>query len=49
MFEAMNREIERSRLHPAIDREFSFEAALDAYRYLESGVHVGKVAISVGQ
>jgi NADPH:quinone reductase-like Zn-dependent oxidoreductase len=32
-------------LKPRIDRVFGFEQAADAYRYLESGAHVGKVVI----
>jgi NADPH:quinone reductase-like Zn-dependent oxidoreductase len=34
-----------SGLRPAIDRVFPFEAAIDAYRYLERGAHFGKVVI----
>jgi NADPH:quinone reductase-like Zn-dependent oxidoreductase len=30
-----------------IDRVFPFAEAVDAYRYLESGAHVGKVVIAV--
>jgi NADPH:quinone reductase-like Zn-dependent oxidoreductase len=33
-------------LHPPIDREFSFDQAQDAYRYLESASHFGKVVIN---
>jgi NADPH:quinone reductase-like Zn-dependent oxidoreductase len=35
-------------IEPVIDRTFSFEEAPDAYRYLKSGTHVGKVIIRVG-
>jgi NADPH:quinone reductase-like Zn-dependent oxidoreductase len=45
MFEAMNRAIAVSRLKPIIDRVFSFD---DAYRYLQSAQHFGKVVISLG-
>lgn len=48
MFEAMNRAIRLSRLRPVVDRIFSFDEAAEALRYLESGVHFGKVCISVG-
>lgn len=41
------RNIERSPLAPVIDRTLPFEAALEAYRYLESGAHFGKVVIRV--
>lgn len=39
------RDLERSPLQPVVDRVFSFDAALDAYRYLKSGAHFGKVVI----
>lgn len=45
MFEAMNRAIDRSRLRPVVDRVFRFEEAREAFRYLESGAHFGKIAI----
>jgi len=47
MFEEMNRAMEVSRVHPVIDRTFSFDQAHDAYRHLESGAHFGKVCIKV--
>jgi NADPH:quinone reductase-like Zn-dependent oxidoreductase len=36
-----------NRLHPVIDKVFPFEQAREAYRYLDSGAHFGKVCISV--
>jgi NADPH:quinone reductase-like Zn-dependent oxidoreductase len=45
MFEAMNRAIDRARLEPVVDRVFPFDQAPDAYRYLESAAHFGKVVI----
>jgi NADPH:quinone reductase-like Zn-dependent oxidoreductase len=45
MFEAMNRAIALHRLRPVIDRVFAFADAPDAYRYLKSGAHFGKVVI----
>jgi len=48
MFEAMNRAIALHGLRPEIDRTFPFEAARDAYRYLESQAHLGKVVIGIG-
>ena len=47
MFEEMNRAMEINSVHPAIDRVFPFAQARDAYRYLESGAHFGKVCIAV--
>jgi NADPH:quinone reductase-like Zn-dependent oxidoreductase len=41
------RSIERLALAPVIDRVFSFEAAREAYRYLQSGAHFGKVVIHI--
>jgi NADPH:quinone reductase-like Zn-dependent oxidoreductase len=37
--------VARSGLRPIIDRVFPFDAVRDAYRYLESGAHFGKVVI----
>lgn len=34
-------------IHPVIDREFSFDEAGDALRYLFSGGHFGKVVVQV--
>jgi NADPH:quinone reductase-like Zn-dependent oxidoreductase len=45
MFEAMNRAVELHRLRPVIDRVFPFGEAADAYRYLESAGHFGKICI----
>jgi NADPH:quinone reductase-like Zn-dependent oxidoreductase len=47
MFEAMNRLIAFHEIHPVIDRVFPFEAAKEAYRYLESASHVGKIVITI--
>lgn len=46
--EAMNRAIALHRLRPVIDRVFAFEQAKEAYRYLASRQHFGKVVISQG-
>ncbi|KAK0479186.1 alcohol dehydrogenase superfamily protein [Armillaria novae-zelandiae] len=49
-FEAMNRLL-RARpeeTRPLVDKVFAFEEAIDAYAYLESQRHVGKVVIRVG-
>jgi NADPH:quinone reductase-like Zn-dependent oxidoreductase len=47
MFEDMNRALEVSQVHPVIDRVFNFDEAPDAYRYLESQEHIGKVVARV--
>jgi NADPH:quinone reductase-like Zn-dependent oxidoreductase len=39
--------VEHHALRPVIDRVFSFEAAPEAFEYLASGAHVGKVVIEV--
>ena len=46
-FEAMNEAIARARLHPVVDRVFPFEEAQQAYAYLRSGAHFGKVVVAV--
>lgn len=46
MFEAMNRAIEANQLRPVIDRVFDFDDARQAYEYLQSGQHFGKVVIT---
>jgi NADPH:quinone reductase-like Zn-dependent oxidoreductase len=48
MFEAMNRAISLHQLRPVIDRVFSFEQAREAWTYLQSGAHFGKVIIRIG-
>ena len=47
MFEAMNRAIAISQLHPVIDRVFDFDQAPQALNYLESGAHFGKVVVRI--
>jgi NADPH:quinone reductase-like Zn-dependent oxidoreductase len=44
-FEAMNRMIGHLKLRPLIDRAFAFEEVGNAYRYLASATHIGKVII----
>ncbi|EXL66913.1 hypothetical protein FOPG_16941 [Fusarium oxysporum f. sp. conglutinans race 2 54008] len=47
-FEEMNRAIEANNIKPVIDgRVFSLEEARDAFEYLESMKHLGKVCIEV--
>jgi NADPH:quinone reductase-like Zn-dependent oxidoreductase len=45
MFEAMNRAIALHRLKPMIDRVFPFAEAREAFRYMESAAHFGKIVI----
>jgi NADPH:quinone reductase-like Zn-dependent oxidoreductase len=47
MFESMNRAIEADSVRPVIDRVFSFDEAREAFRYLASRAHFGKVAIAI--
>lgn len=49
MFEAMNRAVELHRIHPVVDRVFSFEEAREALRYMESGAHFGKICIRMAR
>jgi len=44
-FERMNAAIAVHRLEPVIDRVFGFGETPAAYKYLDSGVHVGKIVI----
>jgi NADPH:quinone reductase-like Zn-dependent oxidoreductase len=45
MFEAMNRAIVANRLRPVVDRVFAFAEAAEAFRYMESAAHFGKICI----
>lgn len=47
LFEDMNRSISLHQMKPIIDRVFPFHEARAALAYLESGVHFGKVCISL--
>ncbi|MBW4052362.1 MAG: NAD(P)-dependent alcohol dehydrogenase [Proteobacteria bacterium] len=44
-FEAMTTFIERHRIRPVIDRVFELDEALEAYRRIDAGEHLGKVVI----
>jgi NADPH:quinone reductase-like Zn-dependent oxidoreductase len=48
MFESMNRAIDAHRLHPVVDRVFSFDQVGEALRYMEAGLHFGKICVRVG-
>jgi NADPH:quinone reductase-like Zn-dependent oxidoreductase len=47
MFESMNQAISQHQLKPIIDRVFPWTAAKDAYTYLKSAAHFGKVLIEI--
>ena len=47
MFEQMNRAIEARDIHPVVDRVFPFAEAVDAFRYMQSQAHFGKVVIAI--
>jgi NADPH:quinone reductase-like Zn-dependent oxidoreductase len=46
-FEQLHDFLTTHQIQPIIDRVFPFAAAAEAYRYLESGAHFGKVAIEL--
>ena len=43
----MNRLINANNLKPVVDKVFPFEKTLEAYQYLESQAHVGKVVVKI--
>ncbi|MFN6487876.1 MULTISPECIES: NAD(P)-dependent alcohol dehydrogenase [unclassified Nostoc] len=45
MFEAMNQALQQHQIKPIIDRVFPFTEAREAYHYLKSAAHFGKVII----
>jgi NADPH:quinone reductase-like Zn-dependent oxidoreductase len=47
MFEDMNRAIVQWKMNPVVGRVFPFTEVPEAYKYLESGAHFGKVVISL--
>jgi NADPH:quinone reductase-like Zn-dependent oxidoreductase len=44
-FEAMNAFISEHQLHPVVDRIFDFEAAPEAFDFMENGSYLGKLVI----
>ncbi|TFL05146.1 alcohol dehydrogenase superfamily protein [Pterulicium gracile] len=48
-FRDMNRLLSAHKIKPVVDKVFEFEQAVDAYKYLESQKHVGKVVIKVAK
>lgn len=47
MLDRLLRAVEVDDLQPVIDRVFGFDEAAEAYHYLQSGTHVGKVLIKL--
>lgn len=47
LFEALARAIEVNRIKPVVDRVFPFSEAVEAYQYLRSAKHMGKVVIAI--
>lgn len=47
MFERLNRFVDNSGLRPVIDRVFAFDETPQAFAYLQSAQHFGKVVISL--
>ena len=48
-FEVMNKLISAVKLKPVIDEVFGFEEVSEAYEYLSSQKHVGKVVLQVSR
>jgi NADPH:quinone reductase-like Zn-dependent oxidoreductase len=46
-FEGLLRAVAVNELRPVIDRTFDFESAPQAYEYLKSAQHFGKVVITI--
>lgn len=49
MFEEMNKAIAVNKMRPVIDRVFEFDAAREAFKYMESGAHFGKIVVRIGE
>lgn len=47
VFAQMNRAIEAGRIRPIVDRVFSFDEALAAYRYQDAGAFIGKIVVTI--
>jgi len=46
-FRALMECLGANRVRPVVDRAFPFDQAVDAYRYVQSGGHFGKVVITI--
>ena len=44
----MRRVVSGSKLRPVIDNVYAFEEAAEAFRYMESARHFGKIVVRVG-
>lgn len=49
LFQELNNSLEANNIKPIVDKVFPFEKALEAFEYLESQKHFGKVVIKVSQ
>jgi NADPH:quinone reductase-like Zn-dependent oxidoreductase len=49
IFEVMNQTIQQHQIKPIIERIFPFTEAREAYHYLKSGAHFGKVVITLNK
>lgn len=49
LFEGLNKAVEVNALKPVIDSVFDFDAAPEAYAYLRSAQHMGKVVIRIAR
>jgi NADPH:quinone reductase-like Zn-dependent oxidoreductase len=47
MQKQMHAALEANQIHPVIDRVFTFDQAKDAYAYMESAKHFGKIVIRI--
>jgi NADPH:quinone reductase-like Zn-dependent oxidoreductase len=47
MFEAMNRAFSFNGIKPVVDKVFSFDQTVEAYRHLQAGAHFGKIVIKI--
>jgi len=46
-FDGLMKAVAVNKLHPVIDRTFDFEESIDAFKYLKSAQHFGKVVIKI--
>jgi NADPH:quinone reductase-like Zn-dependent oxidoreductase len=46
-FEGLMKAVVVNKLHPVIDKAFDFDASIEAFKYLKSAQHVGKVVIKI--
>jgi NADPH:quinone reductase-like Zn-dependent oxidoreductase len=47
-FEQLNRTVEEHELRPVVDRVFDLDGVREAFSYMRSGVHLGKICVEVG-